>query len=321
MRILILGAGGTGGLFGGRLAQSGADVTFLVREKRKAQLLEHGLRIESPYGSATVPVVAMLQSEIQPVYDVVLLTCKAYDLPAALDAIRPAMDSRGSAAVLPVLNGLAHIEQLNAQFGERNVIPGTARIQVTLTPQGIVRQLNEWQTITFGEQDGRESERVTELKALFDKTGVEAKVSNQIMRELWLKLVHLATVAGMTCLMRANLGEIVRTPEGSALLKQFLSLNAEIAARAGHRPDEKFIRTYEELFSQPDSRYEASMLRDLERGGPIESEQILGFMLRQCRQAGLPDTLHAAAYTHAKAYEERRAAGRLPGAAAVGSPA
>lgn len=310
LKILVLGAGSTGGFFGGRLAQAGADVTFLVREKRRAQLAERGLEIESPFGNATLPVQAKLQPEIRPGYDIVLLTCKAYDLPSAIESIRPAMS--GPAAVLPLLNGFAHVEQLNDLFGLRNVIPGTARIQVTLTPRGVVRQLNEWQTISFGEQDGTVSKRVKQLKALLDKTGVEAKISPNIVRDLWWKLVHLATVAGMTCLMRANLGEIVRTPEGSALLTGFLEANAKIAAYAGHGPDDAFMNTYRQLFQQRDSMYEASMLRDLEKGSPIEAEHILGFMLRKCREAGFPDTLHLAAYTHVKAYEERRAAGRLP---------
>lgn len=310
MKILVLGAGGVGGLFGGRLVEAGADVTFLAREKRRSQLHEHGLQIESQFGNAKLPVQTKLMSEIEPNYDLVLLTCKAYDLPSAIDTIRPAM--AGATAVLPLLNGLAHIAILNREFGERNVIGGTARVQVTLTPEGIVRQLNDWQTITFGEQDGSESQRTRNFKALLDKTPIEGKLSPNIMRELWLKLVHLSTVAGMTCLMRANLGEIVRTPEGSALLKNFFKRNAEIAAHAGHRPDEKFAATYMSLFSQRDSSYEASMLRDLEKGGPIESEQILGFMLQKCREANQPDELHLAAYTHAKAYEERRAANRLP---------
>ena len=311
MKILVLGAGGIGGLIGGRLAQSGADVTFLVRDKRKAQLADQGLRIESQFGNVRLAVNARSQSEIEPVYDLVLLTCKAYDLPSAIDNIRPAMSDK--TAVLPLLNGLAHIERLNGEFGMGRVIPGSARMQVTLTKDGIVKQLNDWQTVTFGEQDGGMSERVKALKALLEKTGMEANLSDNIMRALWLKLVHLASVAGMTCLMRANIGEIVRTPEGSALLKTFLQANADIAAHAGHRPDDKFLQTYLDLFTQRDSLYEASMQRDLEKGGPIEAEHILGFMLKKCREAGLPDTLHMAAYTHVKAYEERRAVARLPG--------
>jgi 2-dehydropantoate 2-reductase len=310
LRILVLGAGAVGGFFGGRLAQAGGDVTFLVRPKRKAQLMERGLPIESAHGNAMVRVQAKVRSEIDRGYDVVLLTSKAYDLASAIDSIQPAMSD--STAVLPLLNGIDHVELLNQRFGQRNVLPGTARIQATLTPEGVVRHLSEWQTIVFGTQDGSASARVEALKALFDAAGVDAQISPAIMRELWLKLVHLAAVAGMTCLMRANVGEIARTPEGCSLLLAFLETNAKIAAHAGHPPGEAYLNTYRELFRQRDSKYEASMLRDLEKGGPIESEHILGFMLRKCREAGLPDTLHLAAYTHAKCYEERRAARRLP---------
>lgn len=309
MKILILGAGGIGGYFGGRLIQAGADVTFLVREKRREQLRKDGLQIESQYGNATLQVNAKVQSEIEPHYDLVVLTCKAYDLPSAIATIRPAV--KASTAILPLLNGVAHIETLNEQFGGDNVLGGTAKIQVTLTPDGVVRQLNDWQTITFGEQDGSESPRIRELKVLLDKTGVEAKLSRNIVRDLWLKLVHLSTVAGMTCLMRANLGEIIRTPEGPALLKTFFEANVQIASWAGHAPDDAFLKSYYDLFTQRDSGYEASMLRDIEKGGPIEADHILGFMLAKCREAGLDDTFHRIAYTHAKAYEERRAANRL----------
>ncbi len=310
LRVLVLGAGAVGGFFGGRLMEAGAKVTFLVREKRKAQLAEQGLRIESPYGNSSQQVDAKQQREIDAGYDIVLLTCKAYDLDAAIESIRPAMS--GSAAVLPLLNGLAHVERLNKAFGRDNVVPGTVRIQVTLAPPGIVRQLNDWQSISFGEQNGEVTARVTALKSLLAAKGIAATISPDIMRDLWWKLVHLSTVAGMTCLMRANLGEIARTPEGSALLTGFLKTNAAIAGHAGYAPDEAFLKTYVELFRQRDSKYEASMLRDLEKGGLIEADHILGFMLRKCREAGLPDSLHLAAYTHAKAYEMRREAGRLP---------
>ena len=310
MKILVLGAGGIGGVVGGRLAQAGADVTFLVREKRKAQLAKDGLQVESQFGNISMPVQAKLKSEVGPGHDLVIVACKAYDLDGAIESIRPAMT--GSTALLPLLNGLAHIETLNGVFGPDNVLGGSMKMQVTVTPEGIVRQLNDWQTMTFGEQSGEITPRVRQLQDLLAKTSIEARVSTDIIGEMWFKLVHLATVAGMTCLMRANIGEIVRTPEGSKLLKDFLETNAGIAGAAGHRPDEKFMNSYRDLFSQRDSLYEASMQRDLEKGGQVESEQILGFMLRKCREAGLADTLHLAAYTAVKAYEQRRDAGRLP---------
>lgn len=316
MRILVLGAGGIGGLVGGRLMQHGEDVTFLVREQRQQMLERSGLRINSPYGDVDLPVIAKRRDEIGADHDLVLLACKAYDLDSAIDAIRPAM--AGTAAVLPMLNGIGHIAKLNDIFGADRVLGGSIKMQVTLTPDGVVRQLSEWQTLTFGEQDGATSARTQALREALEKTGIETRLSDNVMRDMWLKMVHLSTVAGLTCLMRANVGEIARTPDGTALAQRLLRLNAEIAAHAGHRPDEAFMKTYLDLLAQTDSVYEASMLRDLEKGGRIESEQILGYMLDRCRRAGLDDTLHVAAYTHVKAFEQRRDAQRLP--AAPGQP-
>lgn len=309
MKILVLGAGGIGGMVGGRLAQQGADVTFLVREKRQRVLEAEGLHVESPYGNFHVPVATKLSDQVQGGYDLVLLACKAYDLDSAIETIRPAMS--GATCVLPLLNGIGHIKRLNDVFGAEHVLGGSIKMQVTLSPDGVVRQLSDWQTITFGEQDGCMSARVLGFHAVLAQTGIESRPSENILRDMWMKMVHLATVAGLTCLMRANIGEIARTPDGIALAHQFLHLNADIAAQAGHPPDAAFLQTYLDLLSQTDSAYEASMLRDLEKGGRIESEQILGFMLEACRKSGLNDSLHAAAYTHAKAFEQRRQAGRL----------
>src|SRR6478672_4584955 len=164
-KILVLGAGGTGGYFGGRLAESGADVTFLVREGRRKMLSEQGLRIESPFGDAQIAVKTVVAPELAPVYDAVILTCKAYDLDAAVAAIAPAVAPSGY--VLPFLNGIAHIDILNEKFGRHRVLGGTAKIQATIVPNGAVRQFNDWRTLTFGEQSGEMSERVRTLVALF----------------------------------------------------------------------------------------------------------------------------------------------------------
>ena len=170
MRLLILGAGGIGGYYGGRLVEAGADVTFLVRPARRAQLESDGLQILSPQGDATLKVHACLQSEVSPDFDLVLLTCKSYDLDGALETLAPAM--AGKAALLPLLNGVSHLAQLNGQFGIPRVVGGTARIAATLTPEGVVRHLNDWALIGFGEQDGQLSDRVIELKPHVDKAGV-----------------------------------------------------------------------------------------------------------------------------------------------------
>ncbi len=310
MKILILGAGGIGGYFGGRLAQAGADVTFLVRDNRKRQLEAQGLRIESGFGNATIPVTAKLASEIKPEYDLIIFTCKAYDLPTAIEAIAPAMSETTN--VLPLLNGVSHIDRLNKQFGKSRVWGGTAKIAVTLTPDGLIRHLNEWQAIAFGPQEGGDSAKVQALKQLLEKGGVQATVSPDIKRDLWLKLVHLATVATLTSLMRANVGEIVRTPDGKDLFRKVLDANIDLASREGVVPDDVFVASYRDLFSQSNSTYEASLQRDIERGGKIESDHILGFVLDRFRAHGMPHEIQLAAYTHAKAYEQRREANRLP---------
>ena len=310
MKILILGAGGIGGYVGGRLVQAGADVSFLVRPVRQAQLAANGLVIQSIKGDAVLPVKALHRDQLDANFDLVLLTCKAYDLDDALASLAPAM--AGHAAILPLLNGVAHLATLNQRYGAARVLGGVAKIAVTLTAEGVIRHLNDFCYLNFGEQNGQPSARTTMLKALLDKTDVQALLATDIQRELWLKLVHLHTIAAMSSLLRANVGEILRTPDGPALFMQMLDINLEIARREGHAPDEAFIANCRAMFSNPASNYEASLARDIERGGPVEADHILGDMLAHCRKHGLDDRLHALAYTGAKAYEVRRAAQRLP---------
>jgi 2-dehydropantoate 2-reductase len=311
MRILVLGAGALGGYFGGRLLEAGADVAFLVRPRRRAQLERDGLVIESPYGALRRPVPLVSPCEAAPGWEVVLLACKAYDLEDAIAAIRPAVDAR--TAVLPVLNGVSHIDALRRAFGAERVLGGIAKIQATLAPDGAVRHLNDWRYLTFGEMDGRMSPRVAALAdAAAGAKGVVASAVPDIAFRLWEKLVHLGTSAVGTVLMRANVGEIVRAPGGAALLRRVLERNAAIAAAHGHPMRDAFMAEYRAVFSDPASAYSASILRDLEAGGRIEADHILGFLLEAAREAGVPEELHEAAFVHAKAYEQRRDAGRLP---------
>jgi 2-dehydropantoate 2-reductase len=305
MRFLSLGAGAIGGYFGGRLIEGGADVTFLVRERRKAQLSVVGLKIESRFGSFCSPVraVTSLEARGKP-WDVIFLTCKAYDLPSAIDTLRPVVSS--STAILPFLNGLDHIGVLNQEFGRERVLGGVAKIAASLRPDGVIEHLNDWREVIFGEQNGEISSRVRAIKAAFDATSVLASAVPNIMQTMWEKLVHLSTVAGMTCLMRSTVGEIASVPGGSEILIKFLELNAEIASREGYPVSETFLREYRDLFNDTTSTYKASMLRDMERNGPIEADHIIGFVLGRAARYGLDLTMHRAAYANLKAYEARR---------------
>jgi 2-dehydropantoate 2-reductase len=309
MHVLVLGAGALGGYFGGRLQQGGADVTFLVRAKRRAQLARDGLRIESGHGNFQQLVNAVSAADALSHADVVLLTCKAYDLPSAIEAIRPAVGPK--TAVLPLLNGLSHMETLNAAFGPTRVLGGMAKIQATMTPEGVIKTFNDWRYVTFGEQSGEMSVRIDELHRHFASTPVIAKAVPNIMAAMWEKLVHLATAAGVTTLMRASIGEIARTPHGSQIMIDLLEVNERVAALEGYQVSIPFMDEFRTLLANPQSEYSTSMLRDIERHGPIEADHIHGFMLDKVRKHRLDDRVHLIVLTHLKAYEQRRAAGRL----------
>jgi 2-dehydropantoate 2-reductase len=304
MRMLVLGAGALGGYFGGRLVEAGGDVTFLVRPRRAAMLAQSGLRIESPYGNAELPVKTVTAEALAPGWDAVLLACKAYDLEEAIAAIRPAVDGR--TAILPVLNGLSHVERLGHAFGSGRVLGGLCKIQATLSPEGVVRHLNDWRWLTFGEQDGTMSPRVQAIAAAFAPAkGMVAQAVPDIGQRMWEKLVHLGSAAIGTVLMRANVGEVVRAG-GAPFMAEVLARNAAIAAHHGHPMPASFMAEYGALFSDPASAYATSLLRDIEAGNRTEAEHILGFLLEAARRAGVNAALHEAAALHGRAYEERR---------------
>lgn len=310
MKILCLGAGAVGGYFAGRLVEAeAADVTFLVREGRRRQLAANGLSVESTFGNFSVPVKTVGEDEIREPADYVLLTCKAYDLDSAIAAVRPAVGP--GTAVIPLLNGISHIDTLNAAFGRERVLGGIAKIGITLLPDGSIKHLNDWRFITFGEQDGSLSPRALALKTAFDRTNVVAAAVPDIMHQMWEKIVHLASLAAMTTLMRANVGEIARAPGGIALMQDMLARNAEVARRAGYPPTPAFMDSFNKLFADTSGVYAASMLRDIERKGPVEADHVVGYMLSRAEELGVDPTLHRIAYIHLKAYEQRRAAGRL----------
>lgn len=214
--------------------------------------------------------------------------------------------------ILPLLNGLAHMEVLNARFGQARVWGGTTKIMTTRAPDGVVRHLADFAVITYGAQDNVASAKLAAFKAVLEKAGIETILAANIAREMWMKLTHLCTLAAMTSLLRANVGEINRTAEGKALFREVFATHCEVATREGHAPDDGYKKFWIDTFTRDNIPAEASLLRDMEKGGAIEGDHILGFMLERVRAHRLADTLHRLAYTGAKAYEQRRAAQRLP---------
>ena len=310
MRLLVLGAGGIGGYFGGRLAEAGTDVTFLVRPKRREQLDRDGLRIKSPLGDVQLSVRTVVAAELKPGYDIVLLTCKAYDLDSAIDAIAPAM--KGTCAVVPMLNGMAHLDRLADRFGAGNVMGGACSISVMLDKDGVIHHADPLQRIAFGERTRVKSPRAQMLADAFAKTKVDWELADDIDVNMWEKICFLSVMASTTCLFRANVAELVAAPGGLTAVERALAINFEIAAREGHPARQAAIEFGRKALTDPTSKRVASMLIDMEAGNQTEADHIVGWMLTKAREHKLDDTILSLAYTHLKAYEARRAAGRLP---------
>jgi 2-dehydropantoate 2-reductase len=305
MRILVVGAGGIGGYFGGRLLEAGRDVTFLVRPRRAAELARTGLAIRSPLGDIDLPPPpAVAADALRDPFDLVLLSCKAYDLAGAMDSFAPAVGPK--TAILPLLNGMAHLEALDARFGASYILGGLCLISAVLDPDGRIVHLNETHTLSFGERDGSRSARVEAIAATLSGARFEARHSEAILQEMWEKWVFIATGAGITCLMRAAVGDIVAA--GAAdLATTLLDECASMAASQGFPPRTASIVRSRAMFTAPGSTLTASMFRDIERRAPIEADHIIGDLLRRGGSQEGDSLLLRITYAHLKAYEARRA--------------
>lgn len=287
MRVLVLGAGGTGGYFGGRLAQAGADVTFLVRDARQAKLERDGLRIRSPLGDADVEVKTITASQLakevdaRP-FDLVLLSCKAYDLDSAMDAITPAM--RAGADVLPILNGLRHYAALDACFGREHVLGGLCFISATLGEEGEILHLGKPASMTFGERDATSPRaRLAALAQVCAAAHIDHRLVPDIAREQWIKYSFLTALAAGTCLMRANVGAIMAAKGGADFMRGLYAECTAVAAAEGQPVEESAQQNALAALCQPGSDLKASMLRDLEAGNRIEAAHIVGDMVERAQ--------------------------------------
>jgi 2-dehydropantoate 2-reductase len=307
MRLLVVGAGSTGGYFGGRLAQAGRDVTFLVRPNRAAQLAAKGLEIVSPHGGFTFAPKTVTAGSLGGHYDTILLTVKAYSLEAALEDIAPAVGH--GTMILPVLNGMRHIDLLTARFGGDAVLGGVCRIAAHLDGQGRVVQLSKFHDLAYGEMNSAVSQRLEQLDAFMQNAGFDAKLSPAIKREMWEKWVLLSTLGGITCLMRGSVGEIVAAPGGSGFINGFLDEVAGVVAAVGVPSSEKALAQIRAMLTAQGSAFTSSMYRDLQDGSTIEADQIIGDLLARARKVNIPAPLLTLAYTHLSIYQNRRSAG------------
>jgi len=311
MRILVVGAGAVGGYFGGRLCAAGRDVTFLVRPARAEKLRRTGLAIRSATGNAAVadpPTVT--QDALHAPFDLIILSCKAYDLDGAIEAFAPAVGER--TMILPLLNGMRHLDRLEARFGAGRVLGGLCIIAATLGEDGAIRHLNESHDLVFGAREGATADRIGAIEATLSGAGFVARLSERIVGEMWEKWVLLSSLAAASCLMRAAVGDIVAGPGGLAFLNGLVDDCVAIAEANGHRPREAALTRTRAMLTAAGSPFTASMFRDMENGFPVEADHVLGDLIARRDAAGLKPAVQGRldlAYLHLKAYENRRARG------------
>lgn len=299
MRILILGAGGVGGYFGTRLAAAGADVTFLVRPARLEHLARGGIVLLSPLGDIRQSVSAV--TEVIDRFDAVVLACKAYDLASAMQAVAPAIGP--GTLILPLLNGLRHLDQLDARFGAQHVMGGLCHLGVAQTEAGEIHHLNRLQHLAFGPRTPDQAEPCAALHRALSYTNFTPSLSPMILQEMWEKFVFLTAYAGMTCLMRAPIGRIMQADEGEDLMLELLTECSGVASASGYAPRHEFLAEICTMLTQRGSNGSASMLRDIERGARTEGDHVLGDMLVRARNLAIPAELLRVARAHVQIYE------------------
>jgi len=303
MRILIVGAGAVGGYFGGRLAQSGRDVTFLVRPSRAKQLSRDGLRIVSPHGDAVLTPKLITADKIDMPYDLVFLSVKAYALEAAMNDFAAAIGPE--TMIFPPLNGLRHIDLLEKRFGEHAVIGGVCFVAADIDDQGRIVQLADFQYLLYGERNGETTPRLKTLDATLQGAGFDARLSPDIMQAMWEKWFQLASLGAVTCLMRGTIGEIVAAPGGAELSIDMVNESAAVATACGHKPSEKVLSSHTGAMTAPGSSLTSSMYRDLRNGAAVEADHILGDFIERGRAHGVATPLLKAAFVNLRVYQDR----------------
>jgi 2-dehydropantoate 2-reductase len=307
IRILVVGAGAVGGYFGGRLAQAGRNVTFLVRAKRGEQIRAQGLRILSANdGDFTVRPKVITAAQIASPYDVIFLSVKSYNLAGALDDFAPAVGPR--TVIIPVLNGMRHLDVLTERFGKEAVLGGVCYVATEMDSHGRIIQLADFQSFDYGELDGKKTTRIEAVHQVFQGAGFDTAISGDILRDMWQKWVFLASLGAITSLLRGNIGEIAAVPGGADLSLSALRECAAIAGACGYPLSEAFLAAKSCQLTAPASSLTSSMYRDLKEQAPVEVDSILGDLIERGRQHGVSTPIVTAAFVSLTIYQQGRAA-------------
>lgn len=302
MNILIVGAGAIGGYFGARLIEKGENVTFLVRERRKNELETYGLMVESPHGNVTVQPKTILTGDPLENVDVILLATKAYHLEQAIHDIRPYIGEK--TLILPLLNGMAHLNILIENFGDEKVIGGLCFIESTLGENGKVIQKSKVHDLLFGERNGVETERIKQLREKFAGTKANFRYSNKILADMWAKYLFISVFSGVTTIFRAPIGPILETEEGDEAVATLMEEVVSIMKKMGAPIDDDVKEEQLAKIKQMEKTMKSSMQRDMEKGLPTEGDHFFKYLLKNGEKHGVNAPYIKWIYTNLKIYEK-----------------
>ncbi|ANU24454.1 ketopantoate reductase family protein [Planococcus donghaensis] len=304
MKILVVGAGAIGGYFGGRLLEKGEDVTFLVREQRKEKLQQTGLKIRSKNGDLQVTPKLLTKDDSSQPFDVILVSTKSYHLEQAIKDIQSFVGPE--TMILPLLNGIAHLELLIKAFGEKQVIGGLCFVETTLSEDGTIVQTSPINQLVYGERTGEKTERIEKLEQCFRGTKAEFVKSENINQDMWHKYLFITAMSGITAMMEAPIGPIRDLESGQRTIKAFLDELVTIMEKIEAPIQQGIAEIQLNRMNSMAPEMKSSMQRDIEKQQPTEFEHLQGYLLTQAKKVTVSVPILETIYTKLKLYEEKQ---------------
>jgi 2-dehydropantoate 2-reductase len=303
MKIAIMGAGGIGALYGGRMARAGEDVWFIARGAHLAVLQEEGLRIESkPLGDFTLTFVKATDdpAEVGQV-DLIFITTKGYDLEQASLNLLPMIGPE--TVVIPLLNGVEIAEQVGAVVGMKHMMGGIVNTAAFISEPGVIRHVTA-DHLAFGELEGGDSERGRTIEEMMVGADIPCDLSVEIGTEIWTKFLRWTTAAGICALTRCNLGTALADRDVSELALACMEETEAIARHKGVNLPDGFSRDWVSRVSKGNSPIKPSLLLDLERGRKLELDLCQGAILRLGSELGVPTPVNRFIFTALKLHAD-----------------
>jgi 2-dehydropantoate 2-reductase len=304
MKILMVGAGAVGGQFGAYLHESGADVQFLLRPARKKIIDAEGLTLDLPAGKLQIQPRTLSAPELTPDFDLIIVSCKAYSLNSVITDITQAMGKQ--TVILPLLNGLRHLDILGRKFGDDRVLGGIAKTVATLASPSCIQIKHGPGNITVGARTPDQRQTAHAVWSQLHAGGIQAYFSEHVMDDMWDKYCLMASLGAANCLLGGTVGEYMRSQAGGEIALQLFKECVDTAQASGHPLHPESIARIQHALTNRHSGFSASMYRDMQAGLPVEGDHLVGDMMRRGEALGVACPMLKIAHAVLETYMGRR---------------